>query len=127
MSAAPAYSDRLLRLPAVQELTGMDHVLPTHQGRAAERIIYGHLGGSGKVFISNTHFDTTRANIEFTGATAIDIPIAEGKDPVYVGRIREDATIANGLDLWVVADNLRKGAALNAVQIAEELVRRGLL
>jgi aspartate-semialdehyde dehydrogenase len=52
---------------------------------------------------------------------------AEGKDPVYVGRIREDATIANGLDFWVVADNLRKGAALNAVQIAEELVRRGLL
>ena len=66
---------------AVQELTGMDHVLPTHQGRAAERIIYGHLGGKGNVFISNTHFDTTRANIEFTGATAIDIPIAEGKDP----------------------------------------------
>lgn len=66
---------------AVQELTGMDHVLPTHQGRAAERIIYGHLGGPGKVFISNTHFDTTRANIEFTGATAIDIPITEGRDP----------------------------------------------
>ena len=52
---------------------------------------------------------------------------AEGRDPVYVGRVREDTTIANGLDLWVVADNLRKGAALNAVQIAEELVRRGLL
>lgn len=52
---------------------------------------------------------------------------AEGKDPVYVGRIREDVTIANGLDLWIVADNLRKGAALNAVQIAEELVRRNLL
>lgn len=52
---------------------------------------------------------------------------AEGDDPVYVGRIREDVTIANGLDLWVVADNLRKGAALNAVQIAEALVARGLL
>ena len=50
---------------------------------------------------------------------------AEGKDPVYVGRIREDVTVANGLDMWVVADNLRKGAALNAVQIAEELVRSG--
>jgi len=49
---------------------------------------------------------------------------AEGDDPVYVGRIREDVTIANGLDLWVVADNLRKGAALNAVQVAELLVRR---
>lgn len=65
---------------AVRELTGFEHILPTHQGRAAERILYGHLGGAGKVFISNTHFDTTRANIEFSGATAIDIPIAEGKD-----------------------------------------------
>jgi tryptophanase len=64
----------------VRDLTGLEHILPTHQGRAAERIIYGHLGGPGKVFISNTHFDTTRANIEFSGATAIDIPIAEGKD-----------------------------------------------
>ncbi len=57
----------------VKELTGMPHVLPTHQGRAAERILYGILGGAGKVFISNTHFDTTRANIEYTGATAIDV------------------------------------------------------
>ena len=48
---------------------------------------------------------------------------AVGKDATYVGRIREDASIANGLNLWVVADNLRKGAALNAVQIAEILVR----
>jgi tryptophanase len=65
---------------AIRDLTGMEHVLPTHQGRAAERIIYGHLGGAGKVFISNTHFDTTRANIEYSGATAIDIAIAEGSD-----------------------------------------------
>lgn len=57
----------------VKDLTSMPYVLPTHQGRAAERILYGILGGAGKVFISNTHFDTTRANIEFTGATAIDI------------------------------------------------------
>ncbi|MBS1545824.1 MAG: tryptophanase [Bacteroidetes bacterium] len=64
----------------VQDLTGMQHVLPTHQGRAGERIVYGHLGGPGKVFISNTHFDTTRANIEFSGATAIDIPIKENED-----------------------------------------------
>lgn len=64
----------------VRDLTSMQHILPTHQGRAAERIIYGHLGGPGKIFISNTHFDTTRANIEFSGATAIDIPIAENKD-----------------------------------------------
>ena len=64
----------------VNELTGFEYILPTHQGRAAERILYTYLGGKGKVFISNTHFDTTRANIEFSGATAIDIPIEEGKD-----------------------------------------------
>jgi aspartate-semialdehyde dehydrogenase len=48
---------------------------------------------------------------------------ATGKDATYVGRIREDNSIANGLNLWVVADNLRKGAALNTVQIAEILIR----
>ncbi len=65
----------------VKNLTGMDYVLPTHQGRAAERILYGLLGGKGKVFISNTHFDTTRANIEFTGAIAIDCMSDESLDP----------------------------------------------
>ena len=48
---------------------------------------------------------------------------ATGKDPVYVGRIREDISIANGLNMWVVSDNIRKGAALNSVQIAEELIK----
>jgi aspartate-semialdehyde dehydrogenase len=48
---------------------------------------------------------------------------ATGKDATYVGRIREDNSVPNGLNLWVVADNLRKGAALNAVQIAEILIR----
>ena len=52
---------------------------------------------------------------------------AAGRDEVFVGRIRQDASHPNGLALWVVSDNLRKGAALNAVQIAEELIRRGLL
>ncbi|MDO5483804.1 MAG: aspartate-semialdehyde dehydrogenase [Desulfovibrionaceae bacterium] len=50
-----------------------------------------------------------------------------GEDPTYVGRIREDETIDNGLNMWIVADNVRKGAALNAVQIAEELVHRDLV
>ncbi len=66
----------------VRDLTGMNYVLPTHQGRAAERILYGLLGGKDKVFISNTHFDTTRANIEFTGALAIDCMSEESLDPV---------------------------------------------
>ena len=52
---------------------------------------------------------------------------AASEDATYVGRIREDDTIPNGLNMWIVADNIRKGAALNAVQIAEELVRRDLL
>jgi aspartate-semialdehyde dehydrogenase len=66
--------------------------------------------------------------VDDPAALAYPTPIAaEGRDPVYVGRIRDDETVANGLVMWVVADNLRKGAALNAVQIAEELVRRGAL
>lgn len=66
---------------AVQDLTGYPHVIPTHQGRAGESILYSQLGGENKVFISNTHFDTTRANIEYSGATAIDCITEEGKQP----------------------------------------------
>ncbi len=65
----------------IKDLTGYKHVLPTHQGRAAERILYGCMGGKGKIFISNTHFDTTRANIEFSNAEAIDCPTEIGKKP----------------------------------------------
>lgn len=65
----------------IYNLSGHEFIFPTHQGRAGERILYSYLGGKGKTFISNTHFDTTRANIEFSGAEAIDIPIAEGKIP----------------------------------------------
>jgi aspartate-semialdehyde dehydrogenase len=52
---------------------------------------------------------------------------AEGRDETFVGRIREDISCPNGIDMWIVSDNLRKGAALNAIQIAEEMIRRGLL
>ena len=65
----------------VHDLTGYPYILPTHQGRAAERILYSYLGGKGKVFLSNTHFDTTRANIEFSGATAIDCLPQIAKEP----------------------------------------------
>lgn len=68
----------------IRELTGFDHILPTHQGRAGEKILYTVLGGKGKTFISNTHFDTTRANIEYSGAEAIDIPVKEGLDPELI-------------------------------------------
>jgi len=65
----------------VHELTGFEHVIPTHQGRAAERILFSCLDVRGKVVISNTHFDTTRANVEYHGGRAIDIPIAEALHP----------------------------------------------
>lgn len=58
----------------VRDLTGFRHVLPVHQGRAAERILTGVIGGPGKTFLSNSHFDTTRANVEASGAEAVDLP-----------------------------------------------------
>ncbi len=66
---------------AVQELFPFEHVIPTHQGRAAEKILFSVVAGPGKVIPNNTHFDTTRANVEATGATALDIPIAEARVP----------------------------------------------
>ncbi len=65
----------------VRELTGFQHILPTHQGRASERILFELVGGRGKVVPNNSHFDTTRANIEHTGAKAVDLVIDEGKQP----------------------------------------------
>ncbi len=69
---------------AVKSIFGFKHVIPTHQGRAAERILFTTVGGEGKSILNNTHFDTTRANIEFTKAEAIDLVIEEGKHPEVV-------------------------------------------
>ena len=65
----------------VKEITNFKHIIPTHQGRAAERILFEILGRKGKYVPSNTHFDTTRANIEYHNTEAVDLVIAEGKDP----------------------------------------------
>lgn len=66
---------------AVNNITGDKFIIPTHQGRAAEKILFSILGGPGKYFASNTFFDTTRANIEFTGAEAVDLLCEVGKHP----------------------------------------------
>lgn len=66
---------------AIVDLTNYKHVFPTHQGRAAERILFMAVGGPDKIIPNNTHFDTTRANVEYTKAEALDLVIAEGKDP----------------------------------------------
>ena len=66
---------------SVQDITHMPQVIPTHQGRASEKILFSVTGGKGKYFLSNTLFDTTRANIEFSGAEGIDLLCEEGKKP----------------------------------------------
>jgi len=66
---------------SVQDIFGYSHVIPAHQGRAAERILFGVTCKKGDVIPNNTHFDTTRANVEFTGAEALDLVIPEGRDP----------------------------------------------
>jgi len=71
-------------LEAVTKLWPFRHVIPTHQGRAAERILFSVIGGPGKVIPNNTHFDTTRANVEATGAEAVDLVIPEGRDPAVL-------------------------------------------
>jgi len=65
----------------IRELTGFEHVLPTHQGRASERILFELLGGAGKIVPNNAHFDTTRANIEHSGAVAVDLPAPQASQP----------------------------------------------
>ena len=89
------------------DLTGFKYVLPTHQGRAAERILYSYLGGPGKFFISNTHFDTTRANVEFHGATAIDIPCKEAEDR------DSDFAFKGNMDIELLEANIKQYGAEN--------------
>ncbi len=67
-------------LEAVRDLFPFEHVIPTHQGRAAESILFTAVGGDGRIVPNNTHFDTTRANVEYSGATAVDLVIPEGRD-----------------------------------------------
>ncbi len=99
-------------LAAVQGLMPFRHVIPTHQGRAAEAILFSILGGAARVIPSNTHFDTTRGNIEATGAEALDLPCAEAAD------FSSAFPFKGNMDLAALAQLLeRRGADVPCVMI----------
>jgi tryptophanase len=94
----------------VRDLTGFTHVIPTHQGRAAERILFSLVGGAGKTIPSNTHFDTTRANIEATGAEALDLPTPEAREPALVAPFKGNMDV--GLLERILAERGRERVPL---------------
>ncbi|MHC4958226.1 MAG: tryptophanase [Planctomycetota bacterium] len=105
MRADEAYagSASFLRLRSeVRDLTGYNHFVPTHQGRAAERILMTLIGGPGKTVLANTHFDTTRANVEFSGATAVDCLTHAADD------IRADEPFKGNMDLVRLREEIER-------------------
>jgi len=74
----------------LKEITGFKHIIPTHQGRAAERILFNVIGAKDKYVPNNTHFDTTRGNLEFLNINAVDLPTAVGVDPATVADFKGD-------------------------------------
>lgn len=75
---------------ALKELAPFKHIIPTHQGRAAEKILFSIIAGPGKIIPNNTHFDTTRANIESTSCQAIDLITEQGLDPQFIAPFKGD-------------------------------------
>jgi tryptophanase len=86
----------------IRDLTGYPSVLPTHQGRAAERILYGLLAKPGKHFYANSFFDTTRANIEYAGGTATDCPCIESRE------LQSDFSFKGNMDLHALEMHIRQ-------------------
>ena len=91
----------------VKEITGFKHIIPTHQGRAAEKILFSIMGREGKIIPNNTHFDTTRANIENSGAAALDLPVPEGSEPAV------EADFKGNMDLAGLKDIIQKEGTQN--------------
>lgn len=91
----------------VEKITGYKNIIPTHQGRAAEKIIFSLLGGKGKTFVSNTFFDTTRGNIEYSGAEALDFLTEEGKIPSKI------ADFKGNMDTVALENYIQKRGAEN--------------
>lgn len=83
----------------VKDLTGLSHIIPTHQGRAAEKILFSIVGGAGKVIPNNTHFDTTRANIEYSGAKAVDLLTDIGKKPEVIADFKGNMDVEKLVEL----------------------------
>ena len=87
---------------AVRNITGFKHIIPTHQGRAAEKVFFSTIANKDSVILNNTHFDTTRGNIEFIGATALDLPTEEGTKPEII------ADFKGNMDLNNLEDTIKK-------------------
>jgi tryptophanase len=104
----------------VRDLTGMRYVMPVHQGRAAERVLFSVAGGPGKVVLSNSHFDTTRANVEASGAEAIDLPVPEALDFATPGDFKGD------IDLRALEAKLKELGAGKVSMIVMTLTNNSL-
>ncbi len=105
---------------AVRDLTGYRHILPVHQGRAAERILMSVAAGPGKTIFSNSHFDTTRANVEASGATAVDLPVAEALDFAMPAPFKGD------IDVKKLEAEIRRVGAANVPMIIMTLTNNSL-
>ncbi|PIR18823.1 MAG: tyrosine phenol-lyase [Elusimicrobia bacterium CG11_big_fil_rev_8_21_14_0_20_64_6] len=104
----------------VRDLTGLRYVMPVHQGRAAERVLFSVAGGKGKVVLSNSHFDTTRANVEASGAEAIDLPVPEALDFATPGDFKGD------IDLRALEAKLRELGRERVTMIVMTLTNNSL-